>query len=819
MYEAIEISHVDNPQQPVWSPDNIKRWYKACIRVAAMFQRVPVRQSCSMKVLSILALGVFLLAGTLLVRGAHSVGSSQNYGTEKFHPAPLRNAVCVLIAHSLSHVDDSLPICNSEFPFTQEVFSGKRAVAPESEGDVSLKNPLNPFLSIKPFLPSKPTFIPPVVDPNYFIGQKTALLNNLFPDKPAAVGPDIFLDKKTAFLNQLFNQLSAAPGTAASKRALVAPPTTNPFADKKTEFLNQLFNSLNLPTPTSDDAEVEDEVVTTKPTIVPPGFWSPFIPLSEGDVAASSPIVKPTIVPPSFWSPFIPLSAPTAKPTIVPPGFWSPFALPSPVKPTIVPPSFWSPFAPSSALKPSFVSPFAPPSLTVDPSVFIDKKTAFLNKLFESLNVTATPAPVETDPALIYSQKLSEFLDKLFGSLAPQGTNDTSSAQKREVESPKEVAGLDSVLDVVDDVEDDLSRRSSSPAVTLDTTLLDAKDNIVSTIISEMVGIKNSMLDTVADIIKKQKDLSAEVAGGFGPGKKPFASPYAAMWAPTPKPSKPTPDPLEPFKQKIDLLSQQFDTLSKVQQDVTAAVNRAQVRRPAFMRYRVKAPPPSLVLPVFTLQESTTSDPRLTCVHLAGKHHLRPSSYLCITLQESTTSVPTPAPLHSDASLLDLILSKLDSYNNSTPTGKKPVRTKTSRGVPEDESSRQLRDLLSRSIKMAVHQGYQSLPPGSEEILQAGGGGSPDTQEGGGLRLQSYHHPALTLAQPSVEGLKLAKGAQRNPRLRGCQTARRVGGGKQPSPPQPLLSHRHKCNNNNFSKEATAVLQLNKRYISPIRIE
>nr|CAD7459861.1 unnamed protein product [Timema tahoe] len=333
---TIEISHVDNPEQPVWSPDNIKRWYKACIRVAAMFQRVPVRQSCSMKVLSILALGVFLLAGTLLVRGAHSVGSSQNYGT-----------------------------------------AGKRAVAPESEGDVSLKNPLNPFLSIKPFLPSKPTFIPPVVDPNYFIGQKTALLNNLFPDKPAAVGPDIFLDKKTAFLNQLFNQLSAAPGTAASKRALVAPPMTNPFADKKTEFLNQLFNSLNLPTPTSDDAEVEDEVVTTKPTIVPPGFWSPFIPLSEGDVAASSPTVKPTIVPPSFWSPFIPLSAPTAKPTIVPPGFWSPFALPSPVKPTIVPPSFWSPFAPSSALKPSFVSPFAPPSLTVDPSVFMDKKTAF----------------------------------------------------------------------------------------------------------------------------------------------------------------------------------------------------------------------------------------------------------------------------------------------------------------------------------------------------------------------------------------------------------------------------------------------------------
>jgi hypothetical protein len=42
----------------------------------------------------------------------------------------------------------------------------------------------------------------------------------------------------------------------------------------------------------------------------------------------------------------------------------------------------------------------------------------------------------------------------------------------------------------------------------------------------------------------------------------------------------------------------------------------------------------------------------------------------------------------------------------------------------------------ARSIKMAVHQGYQSLPPGSEELLQAGGGSTPQKHEGGGLKLQ-----------------------------------------------------------------------------------
>jgi hypothetical protein len=42
----------------------------------------------------------------------------------------------------------------------------------------------------------------------------------------------------------------------------------------------------------------------------------------------------------------------------------------------------------------------------------------------------------------------------------------------------------------------------------------------------------------------------------------------------------------------------------------------------------------------------------------------------------------------------------------------------------------------ARSIKMAVHQGYQSLPPGSEELLQAGGGSTPQKHEGGGIKLQ-----------------------------------------------------------------------------------
>jgi len=42
----------------------------------------------------------------------------------------------------------------------------------------------------------------------------------------------------------------------------------------------------------------------------------------------------------------------------------------------------------------------------------------------------------------------------------------------------------------------------------------------------------------------------------------------------------------------------------------------------------------------------------------------------------------------------------------------------------------------ARSIKMAVHQGYQSLPPGTEEVLEAGGGSTPQKHEGGGIKLQ-----------------------------------------------------------------------------------
>jgi hypothetical protein len=39
---------------------------------------------------------------------------------------------------------------------------------------------MSPYLSLKPFLPVKPTLVSPFVDPNIFIGKKAALLSNLF---------------------------------------------------------------------------------------------------------------------------------------------------------------------------------------------------------------------------------------------------------------------------------------------------------------------------------------------------------------------------------------------------------------------------------------------------------------------------------------------------------------------------------------------------------------------------------------------------------------------------------------------------------------
>ena len=44
------------------------------------------------------------------------------------------------------------------------------------------------------------------------------------------------------------------------------------------------------------------------------------------------------------------------------------------------------------------------------------------------------------------------------------------------------------------------------------------------------------------------------------------------------------------------------------------------------------------------------------------------------------------------------------------------------------------RNQYSRAVKMQMHQGYQSMPPGTVETVQAGGGSFPGHQ-GGGIKL------------------------------------------------------------------------------------
>ncbi|XP_063221628.1 uncharacterized protein LOC134530585 isoform X2 [Bacillus rossius redtenbacheri] len=525
-------------------------------------------------------------------------------------------------------------------------------------------NPMNPFLSLKPFLPSKPTFFPPVVDPNYFIGQKAALLNGLFSSKtaglvpgktpatyetkrtlpaagfsPMAFGPDVFISKKTAFLNQLFKQLATPPPDAAEDTSQDLPTTADPniATYNKIALLNILLKQLASPTPSANSAA--KRAVSTDATAdmlsnlflnndaspsdsegsfpEKPVSWSSF-------AAAKSPVAKPTIVPPGFWSAFI-KPAPPVKPTIVPPSFWFPAVQPvsTTMKPTIVPPSFWLPFAPGSANTST--------ALPVDPSVFMSKKAKFLQTLFSTLQTT--PAP-PADPVDVYSEKVNEFLDKLFSSL--------------QVEQPSGVA-----------------RRSALPVTSTDpvSSLVEAKSKIVSSIIAEMTSVKNSMLDTVDDIVKKQKEV-VTAASSFVPGKKPFASPYAGMWGGAAAMGKPTPDPTAPLKQKLKFLDQLFDSLAKMEKDVTDSVNKVVSKQP---------------------------------------------------------TNPTPS---TDSILLALLKDRVQGMANSTSIG----GSEEKKGLQEE--------LQRRGIKMAVHQGYQSLPPGAEEILQAGGGGEADGQEGGGLKLQ-----------------------------------------------------------------------------------
>ncbi|PSN55942.1 hypothetical protein C0J52_00453 [Blattella germanica] len=801
-----------------------------------------------MKVLSVIALGVFAL-GVVTFKSVTSL--------PKLKPTPAPFDWTQFLPGGGAAAQKRAVVGSDPSSVTNGVYS---AVPPNIP-----PNPMSPYLSLKPFLPVKPTMVPPFVDPNLFIGKKAELLSNLFgtgvgPGPASAPSfippwvsggvissPSFFDEKKTTLLGTTFDNTptDAAYSSPDSKRALTEEEPSISAAPR-------LVGAPGLWGPPAG------VIPAPKPTIVAPGYWSPF-PAGAPAAGPVPPVVDPSVMidkktkflsdlfnsisaspstPGVSERALVPDTAPadaTEKPTIVPPSYWlqfiPAFATPPPPpteKPTIVPPGFW---LPSISTKP--VGIFGPPVPVVDPAQFADKKAAFLSTLFNTLNISVTPEPTTTpaptlDPMAAYQEKVADFLDKLFDALVNNGTSD-SIAAKRALDvatQAKTAEDLKAFLGEISTVEENAAkleneldarsafeRRSADDTNATDATgpsqlpvdaLLSAKDKVTSTIIAEMGGIKNNIMDTLAELLAKQKEAAATPPPTPAPKKKPgppfgpggpfgMGGPFGAWGAAaaTTTTPKPTPDP-EPFQKKVEFLGQVFDTLTQLEKDVTEALNQA-VSEAAAVYAATAAPPATPPVPVTAPANPASAqiqpaNPAIaqqngtTLIELIRKKLVELANSTASSSQQVTQEVPkyaraiipgkpmgppfgvkpippfvaakplpvlpfamgppTPAPTIVDPSFWipdpaagipgpDFYLGKTQAFLSKLFASKAAASATADDSDDDDTAANK-----ARSIKMAVHQGYQSLPPGSEELLQAGGGSTPEKHEGGGLKFQ-----------------------------------------------------------------------------------
>ncbi|XP_063978241.1 uncharacterized protein LOC135163035 isoform X2 [Diachasmimorpha longicaudata] len=388
---------------------------------------------------------------------------------------------------------------------------------------------------------------------------------------------------------------------------------------------------------------------------------------------------------------------------------------------------------------PGMLGPFGPFSAVplIDPSIYVSKKTAFLSTLFNSL-ATSTPAPpgTVTDPtapkstivppnfwlpfavptesaipatvhtitdmpdltstivpgdfwlpnsiipgSTEYTDKVSQFLEKLFDSLKLNKTLLSSSGSTDESMIPKTV-----IARSVNDLET-------------------AKDAIVDSIMGELGTIKTDMLNTLNDMIVTQQLATvapfsklSKPTKATKPGKP--LSPWAALFAP------PAVDPALPFKHKMIMLSQLFDMLTAMQKNITQAIDET-----------IKS-------------TSVTESPPAAAAS--------PSS--------------SGAVMTFNTTLLDAIKDKLDNLEKApiipvvppypglwgAYPGSYSATSSVKRNAEDEDYYYNDRDDQSkhekRGVKMTMHQGYQSMPPGAVETVEAGGGSVPGHQ-GGGVKL------------------------------------------------------------------------------------
>ncbi|XP_076623706.1 uncharacterized protein LOC143343071 isoform X1 [Colletes latitarsis] len=562
-----------------------------------------------------------------------------------------------------------------------------------------------------PYMPKSPLF-PKFVDPKMMISKKTDLLSNLFgglgpaypmgfkPFMPyTASGSTLYSAADEAQLLDSLSKSNMEDNSISYKRGIFGPFSSKPFGPMSPKFgpmgpMSQFSDFSTVPDYSmkgdfSRKRRSTDESSLTKLRSIMDG---------------GKPETKDLGPPPPY-------------PTL------APISEESEDEVNLLLQKMGTATAPKQYL-PGMFSPFGP---MVDPSMFIAKKSAFLDTLFKNL-ATSTPSPISTEASTTkstivspdfwfpssmipspgeYSGKVNDFLDKLFESLKLNKTMITSESESTKSDLARSTESDEGATEakIVRSV-DDLSSINA------------AKDTIVNSILSELGDLKSNMVTTMNDLVAYEKSASA-----MSPKKsfKPFAP---GMWP------KPTVDGTLPFQQKMAILSQVFDMLSELQKNITLAVQSA-----------IKAKMASAITSKGTMN---------------ANYPLTSNDFL-----STTGSMPI------DMNFLDAIKSKLGTLDYDTPVsyglspnkfgpkmartlGKSPASfwvsypadatTAGKRQVDSDseplmnEESNSGQKQETRGVKMQMHQGYQSLPAGSIESVQAGGGSTPEHQ-GGGIKL------------------------------------------------------------------------------------
>ncbi|XP_006624373.1 uncharacterized protein LOC102680871 [Apis dorsata] len=548
-----------------------------------------------------------------------------------------------------------------------------RALGPISEMDTITV----PYISKFPFFPK-------FVDPKMMISKKTDLLTNLFGNLGSAYpmsfksfipytisGSSIY---NTVDEPQLLGKNNVDDDTYSYKRGIF-----NPFSFKSFDPMNSKFESTsqfsNLNT--LPDYSMKNDFSHKKRSVDKSSVSNLKSIMNNNksetkDLGFSS--LYPTLAP-IFEEPEEYINTKKIQSTTVPKQYLS---------------GMFEPY--------DLIGTFDP---MVDPSMFIIKKSAFLDNLFKNIAITTPLTSTETPTTkntivpsdfwlpsgipnpIVYNEKVIKFLNRLFENLK---LNKTMTFNDDNMNVDKNVAR--SIVSDENNTQVKITRSVEDLS-----SINAAKDSIVNNILSELSDLKSNMITTMNDLISYEKSITS-----LSPTKS-SKSFDPSSW------SKSLVNGVFPFQQKMAILSQVFDMLTNLQKNITLEIQNV-------IKTKIISPERFFNANYPIINDVFSND------------------------------------MPINMSLLDAIKYKLDTLNYGMPVsyipsfdkfGSKMIRTllenppfwisypKNIANIKQEVKS-DIESLMNkennfnqkqtRSVKMQIHQGYQSLPIGSIESVQ-----------------------------------------------------------------------------------------------------